>query len=79
MYYGPDDEIAEALALYDRSVSYALMARSQFAECESDTSVSWAINQFMQKVFTSQLEKLLSSIRGDKCILTAARFLETQV
>ena len=32
-------KIAEALALYERAVSYGMMARSHLADCEGDVSV----------------------------------------
>eukprot|EP00047_Mylnosiga_fluctuans_P002980 m.226832 g.226832 ORF g.226832 m.226832 type:complete len:577 (+) comp11490_c0_seq1:121-1851(+) len=60
-------KIAEALALYDRAASYAIMARSHLADCEGDVTA-----------YQGQVEALLTAIRGDRCILTANRFLETQ-
>eukprot|EP00048_Salpingoeca_helianthica_P016039 m.230131 g.230131 ORF g.230131 m.230131 type:complete len:590 (+) comp17927_c0_seq1:37-1806(+) len=61
------DKIAEALALYDRAVAHAVLARSHFADCEGDVADS-----------VRQIDELLLRVRGNKCMLKATKFLQTE-
>lgn len=55
-------KVPETLALYDRAVAHAMMARAQFQDCPGDNTTS-----------ITQLDELLRTVRGAKCVLKAAR------